>query len=56
MALLPLLKIYNNNKMKDKTGVVIVTGSSGMIGSALIHNLVEQYHVVGFDPVLYKNN
>ena len=35
--------------MKDKTEVVIVTGSSGMIGSTLIHKLAEKYHVVGFD-------
>jgi nucleoside-diphosphate-sugar epimerase len=35
--------------MKDKTEVIIVTGSSGMIGSALIHKLAEKYHVVGFD-------
>lgn len=35
--------------MKDKAEVVIVTGSSGMIGSALIHKLAEKYHVVGFD-------
>ncbi len=35
--------------MKDKTDVVIVTGSSGMIGSALIHKLAEKYHVIGFD-------
>ncbi len=34
--------------MKDKTDVVIVTGSSGMIGSALIHKLAEKYHI-GFD-------
>ncbi|TXE13716.1 NAD-dependent epimerase/dehydratase family protein [Algoriphagus aquimarinus] len=35
--------------MKDKAEVVIVTGSSGMIGSALIHKLAEKYHVIGFD-------
>lgn len=35
--------------MKEKTEVVIVTGSSGMIGSTLIHKLAEKYHVVGFD-------
>jgi UDP-glucose 4-epimerase len=35
--------------MKNKTEVVIVTGSSGMIGSALIHKLSEKYHVIGFD-------
>jgi len=35
--------------MNNKTEVVIVTGSSGMIGSALIHKLAEKYHVVGFD-------
>ncbi|SMG23004.1 Nucleoside-diphosphate-sugar epimerase [Marivirga sericea] len=35
--------------MKNKTEVVIVTGSSGMIGSTLIHKLAEKYHVVGFD-------
>ncbi len=33
----------------NKKGVIIVTGSSGMIGSALIHKLAEEYHVVGFD-------
>ncbi|MEQ9439896.1 MAG: NAD(P)-dependent oxidoreductase [Cyclobacteriaceae bacterium] len=35
--------------MKDKTDVVIVTGSSGMIGSSVIHKLAEKYRVVGFD-------
>jgi nucleoside-diphosphate-sugar epimerase len=35
--------------MKDKSEVIIVTGSSGMIGSALIHKLAAKYHVVGFD-------
>jgi len=35
--------------MIEKTEVVIVTGSSGMIGSALIHKLAGSYHVVGFD-------
>jgi len=35
--------------MNHKTEVVIVTGSSGMIGSALIHKLAKKYHVVGFD-------
>lgn len=35
--------------MKNKTEVVIVTGSSGMIWSTLIHKLAEKYHVVGFD-------
>ncbi|CAM4021963.1 NAD-dependent epimerase/dehydratase family protein [Gillisia hiemivivida] len=34
---------------KPNKEVVIVTGSSGMIGSALIHKLSEKYHVVGFD-------
>lgn len=35
--------------MKNKSEVIIVTGSSGMIGSTLIHKLAEKYHVVGFD-------
>jgi len=34
----------NNNKE-----LIIVSGSSGMIGSALIHKLAKKYHVVGFD-------
>lgn len=39
--------------MKDKTEVVIVTGSSGMLGSTLIHKLAEKYHVIGFDQDSY---
>ena len=35
--------------MKDKTEVVIVTGGSRMIDSALIHKLAEKHRVVGFD-------
>lgn len=35
--------------MNNKTEVVIVTGSSGMIGSVLIHKLAEKYRVVGYD-------
>jgi len=35
--------------------IVIVTGSSGMIGSALIHKLAEKYQVVGFDQDGYPN-
>lgn len=38
----------NSGNARDKTEVVIVTGSR-MIGSALIHKLAEEYHVVGFD-------
>ncbi len=34
---------------KPNKEVIIITGSSGMIGSALIHKLAEEYHVVGFD-------
>lgn len=34
----------NSNK-----GLIIVTGSSGLIGSALLHKLAKKYHVVGFD-------
>ena len=29
--------------------VVIVTGSSGFIGSALVQRLAERYRVIGFD-------
>ncbi|MBK5245107.1 MAG: NAD(P)-dependent oxidoreductase [Eubacteriaceae bacterium] len=35
--------------MNNKTEVVIVTGSSGMIGSGLIHKLAKKYQVIGFD-------
>jgi UDP-glucose 4-epimerase len=31
--------------MKNKTEVIIVTGSSGMIDSALIHKLAEQLFI-----------
>jgi|GEM_PF-2402657 len=40
--------------MNNKTEVVIVAGSSGMIGSALIHKHAEKYHVVGFDQEWYR--
>ncbi|HEY4349646.1 MAG TPA: NAD(P)-dependent oxidoreductase, partial [Paraburkholderia sp.] len=33
----------------SKNGVVVVTGSSGFIGAALVSKLAEHYHVVGFD-------
>lgn len=39
--------------MKNKFEAVIVKGSSGMIGTALIHTLAEKYHVVGFDQAGY---
>ena len=39
--------------MKDKPEVVIVTGSSGLIGSALIQKLAKKYLVVGFDQAGY---
>ena len=35
--------------MKGKIEVVIVTGSLGMIDSALMHELAEKHCVVGFD-------
>ncbi|AVR46587.1 nucleoside-diphosphate sugar epimerase [Christiangramia fulva] len=43
--------LKNSLRSKGNLGreVVIVTGSSGMIGSALIHKLAKKYDVVGFD-------
>ena len=38
--------IGDRNSNKE---LIIVTGSSGLIGSALIHKLAEKYHIVGFD-------
>ena len=35
--------------MKDKTKVVIVTGSSGLIVTSLIHKIALLYRVVGLD-------
>jgi len=35
--------------MSDAKDAVIVAGSSGYIGSALIHKLADRYRVVGFD-------
>ncbi len=35
--------------MNDGKEVVIVTGSSGFIGSAVIHKFAERYRLVGFD-------
>jgi NAD(P)-dependent dehydrogenase (short-subunit alcohol dehydrogenase family) len=35
--------------MDDANNVVIVTGSSGYIGSSLIHRFAKRYRLVGFD-------
>jgi len=39
--------------MIRKTNVVIVSGSSGLIGSALILKMASQYNMVGLDNVGY---
>ncbi len=39
--------------MDSKKNVVIVSGSSGLIGSALILKMASQYNMVGFDNVGY---
>ncbi|NDP22115.1 MAG: NAD(P)-dependent oxidoreductase [Paludibacter sp.] len=39
----------NIGERNSNKELIIVTGSSGMIGSALIHKLAEKYQVVGFD-------
>jgi nucleoside-diphosphate-sugar epimerase len=39
--------------MKNKNEVVIVTGSSGMIGSSVIHSLASQFRIVGLDNTGY---
>jgi UDP-glucose 4-epimerase len=31
------------------TNVILIMGSSGLIGSALCSRLIKQFHVVGFD-------
>src|SRR5687768_10951864 len=35
--------------MPDPTDVVVITGSSGLIGSALVNRLAEKYRIAGFD-------
>lgn len=41
-----------SSKPKDsKKEVIIVTGSSGMIGTALIHKLASNFRIAGFDNV-----
>jgi nucleoside-diphosphate-sugar epimerase len=44
-----LLKDIPEAPRNSRKEVIIVTGSSGMIGSALIHKLAEKYHAIGFD-------
>lgn len=39
--------------MKNKTEVVIITGSSGLIGTALIHRLAPQFRIAGLDNTGY---
>src|SRR5687767_2006582 len=35
--------------MSNSSDVVLITGSSGLIGSALVHRLADRYRVAGFD-------
>lgn len=35
--------------MSARAGVVVITGSSGRIGTALIHRLAERFTLIGFD-------
>ena len=42
--------IGNRNTKKE---LIIVSGSSGLIGTGLINRLVEQYRVVGLDNAGY---
>src|SRR5665647_123330 len=37
----------------NKKEVIVISGSSGMIGSALIHKLAPQYHIAGMDQTGY---
>jgi UDP-glucose 4-epimerase len=45
----------NTETPGNKTEVIMVSRSSGMMGSALIHKLAKKYHVVGFDHDGYPN-
>lgn len=38
-----------NKRSEAERPVVIVTGSSGYIGSAIVKRLAERYRVIGFD-------
>ena len=35
--------------MSEDANVVIITGSSGFIGSALVKHLAQRYRVIGFE-------
>jgi nucleoside-diphosphate-sugar epimerase len=35
--------------MRDRKDTVVITGSGGFIGRALVFRLAESYNVVGFD-------
>lgn len=43
------LKVVPEAPRKPRKEVIIVTGSSGMIGSKLIHKMATQYRLAGFD-------
>lgn len=41
--------LFEGNVAEKKKGVIIVTGSAGRIGSALIRKLGDEYRIVGFE-------
>lgn len=38
---------------KNKKEVIVISGSSGLAGTALIHKLAPQYRIAGFDNTGY---
>ncbi|MBF9252186.1 NAD(P)-dependent oxidoreductase [Pontibacter sp. 172403-2] len=48
-----MLQVNNEIARKSEKEVILVTGSSGLIGSALIKKLAPRYQMVGFDNAGY---
>jgi nucleoside-diphosphate-sugar epimerase len=44
----------NQETLRNKKEVIVISGSSGLIGTALIHKIASQYRVIGLDKMSHS--